>query len=113
MKQCCNLKIQSPISGIVCRVEWSMSFNSAPMRDGASTPRVSARARYHAPDRVADIIGHQQRALLVDRDTDRPTAGIALRVEEIGEHIFEFAGWLAVRERYEHDLVAAGRIAIP
>ena len=40
------------------------------------------RGRRHAPDRVADIVGHQKGALLVDVDTDRPAAGFVLVGEE-------------------------------
>ena len=63
----------------------------------------------HAPDGVADIVGHQQRALLVDGDADRPALRLALVVEEAGQDVLRLAGGLAVRERHEDHLVAAAR----
>jgi NAD(P)-dependent dehydrogenase (short-subunit alcohol dehydrogenase family) len=53
--------------------------------------------RRHAPDRVADVVGDQQRALLVDRDADRAALRLALVVEEAGQHVLRLARRLAVR----------------
>ena len=46
----------------------------------------SGRGR-DAPDRVADVVGHQQRAALVDRDADRAALGVALRAQESRQHV--------------------------
>src|SRR3954470_19601960 len=45
------------------------------------------RCRRHAPDRVADIVGHQERALLVEADADRAALGFALVVEKTGQDV--------------------------
>src|ERR1700722_16099311 len=67
----------------------------------------------HTPHRVADVVGHQQRALLVDLDADRPPLRLAIAVEETGQHVLRLAGGLAVGERHEDHLVAGARLAIP
>jgi UDP-2,3-diacylglucosamine pyrophosphatase LpxH len=45
-------------------------------------PQASAW-RAHAPDRVADIVGHQQRTLLVDGHAHRPTEGLAVKTPKL------------------------------
>jgi hypothetical protein len=49
-------------------------------------------ARGHAPDPFSHVVGDQQSAISRDRDADRTPAGVALRVEETGEHILGRAG---------------------
>src|SRR4051794_9177669 len=71
------------------------------------------RRRRDAPDRVADIVGYQQRALLVDADAYRAALGFALVVEETGQDVPRFAGWPAIFEGYENHLVARPRFSIP
>src|SRR5215468_2975460 len=79
--------------------------------------RLSARGRprlrRHPPDRVADIVGDQQRSLLVDTYTDRAPLCFALVIEEAGQHILRLARGLAVLERDKDHLVAGARLAIP
>ena len=67
--------------------------------DGVALPRRRLRRRRHAPHRVADIVGHQQRALLVDRGRRPAGPGFALVVEEAGQHVLRLAGGLAVLRR--------------
>jgi hypothetical protein len=43
--------------------------------------------RRDAPDRIADVIGNEQRTGAIDRDTHRPAKRIAVAVDEAGEHI--------------------------
>ncbi len=50
------------------------------------TPEPSARRR-HAPHRVADVIGHQQRAARVQRHAHRPPMRIAAAGHEAAEHL--------------------------
>src|SRR5947209_12333430 len=69
--------------------------------------------RCDAPDRIADVVGHQQRARLVDADADRAALGVAAVVEESGQDVLRLAGRLAVGEGYEDDLVAGAELAIP
>ena len=51
--------------------------------------RVELRSRRGAdpPDAIADIVGHQQSALAIDRDTDRPATGVAVLIEESGQDV--------------------------
>src|ERR1700735_1039383 len=67
----------------------------------------------HTPHRIADIVGHQQRALLVDLDADRPSLRLAIAVEETGQHFLRRTRWLAIGERHEDHTVAGARLAIP
>ena len=66
-----------------------------------------------APNPVADVIGHQQRAFRVDRDADWPALGLALVVDETGQHIERLAGRPACAERDEDDFIAAERLPVP
>ena len=50
-----------------------------------------------APDRIADVVGDQQRAGLVDRDADRAAARLAVGVEEAGDDVLGLAARMAVR----------------
>src|SRR5216683_2408067 len=69
--------------------------------------------RRHAPHRVADIVGDQERALLVDLDADRTALGFALVVEEAGQHVLRRARRLAVGERHKNHLVAGAGFSVP
>ena len=50
-----------------------------------------------APNRIADVIGDQQRAGLVDRQPDRPSARMSVCIEEAGDDILGFAVRMARR----------------
>src|SRR5436190_2861098 len=67
----------------------------------------------NSPDRVPDIIGHQQCAVAGDLDTDWAAHGVVAGVQEASEDI----DWLALRtaadEGDEDHLVAAGRPPVP
>src|SRR4029079_10299010 len=71
------------------------------------------RAR-HAPDDVADIVSHQQRAVGAERDADWTSVGdLLVGREKPGENVPRRTRWAAVLERHEDDGVAAQRAAIP
>src|SRR4051812_10017824 len=72
------------------------------------------RGRRDPPDPVADIVGDEQAAGLVDRHADRPPLGIAVLVEKAGEHVDRLArSRLVAGEGHEHNLVARARLAVP
>src|SRR3569833_468376 len=68
--------------------------------------------RGDTPHRAADIIGNQQRALLVYCDTHGAAMG-RVAVDKPGQHILGHAGWLTAGERHEHHLVAIQLGTIP
>src|SRR6185295_8392224 len=59
----------------------------------------------HAPDGVAHVVGHQQRAARRHRDADRPPAGFATLVQEAIEDADGLAGRPPLGERNEDHLV--------
>src|SRR5262245_19040137 len=66
-----------------------------------------------SPYDVADVVGHQQCPAPVDLDADRPSACVAILVEESGQHVEWLARGLAVGERDEDHLVAAVGLPVP
>src|SRR5262249_23535486 len=56
--------------------------------------RPRARA---APDRIPDVGGHQQRALLIHRHSDGSAMRLVVATDESGEHVERLAGRTAVR----------------
>src|SRR5690349_6787414 len=66
----------------------------------------------HAPDDVAHVVGDEERALPVDRDTHGTAVGL-VALEEPREDVDGLARGLAAGERHEHDLVAHARLAVP
>ncbi len=60
--------------------------------------------RCDTPDRVADIVGDQKRAGLVDGDTDRSSTCFAVIVEEAGDDIFGLAVRLAIGKGHKTTL---------
>src|SRR5688572_33393821 len=71
-----------------------------------------ARSR-NPPDSISHIIGNQQGAALVDRHADRPAPGVALGADETAQHLHRLPCRVTARERHEHDVVAALRLAVP
>src|SRR5687768_15580818 len=67
----------------------------------------------YPPDRVADVVGNQERTGPVDRDSDRSAERLALGADKAGEHVDWVALRPAVHEGDEHHLVAAARPAVP
>src|SRR5579872_1236350 len=67
----------------------------------------------HAPDRIADIVGDQQRARFVDGKPDGTSARVILVVKKSGYDILRHTAWLAIAEGYEHDLVAVEHFPVP
>src|SRR6516164_4777127 len=61
--------------------------------------------RCHAPDCVANVVGHEQRAVFVDPQPDGPALRLAILVEESGQDVARRAGGFAVLERHEDHLV--------
>ena len=56
--------------------------------------RLSSRSplgRRHAPDRVADIVRHQQRALFVEGNADRTALRLAIAVDKAGQNVARLA----------------------
>ena len=51
---------------------------------------MASALRAHAPDHIADIVGHQHRAVAVECDTDWAAKRIAVRAEEAGQDIDQF-----------------------
>src|SRR5450755_3516041 len=70
-------------------------------------------ARY-APDHIAYVVRHQNRAVGTECDAYWTAIGHPLvRCEEPRQNIPRRPGRAPVRERHEHELVAAQRAAIP
>ncbi|SOZ09699.1 protein of unknown function (plasmid) [Cupriavidus taiwanensis] len=65
------------------------------------------------PDRIADVVGHQQAAALVDRHAHRPPARLAVVVDKPGQHVERRALRPALAERHEDHLVAGQRAPVP
>src|SRR5688572_10876822 len=76
-------------------------------------PTTRCSARLHAPDDVADVVGHEQATAAVDGDADGPAARLAALVDEAREHVDVGTGRLAALEGHEHHFVAGGGLAIP
>src|SRR5579871_616884 len=72
-----------------------------------------APGRRDPPDRVADIVGDEQRAAFVDRNADGTAVGLAIGIEKAGENVAWLAGRFAAFERHENDLIAGERLAVP
>src|SRR4051812_44960362 len=70
-------------------------------------------ARRDAPDRVADVVGDEKAAALVERDADRAAVGFALGAQEAVENFDRLPRGLAVCEGNEDHVVAGERLAIP
>src|ERR1700694_2950082 len=70
-------------------------------------------SRRYPPNRVAYVVGDEQRARSIHGDADRAAPGLALSANEAGEHIFRFAGGTAIGEGYENPLITAARRAVP
>jgi hypothetical protein len=66
-----------------------------------------------APDGVADVVGDQKRSALVDGDSDRATARLAVRVKEIRDDVLGFAIGAPAAEGHEHDPVAVELRPVP
>src|SRR4051794_29702695 len=67
-------------------------------------------ARRDAPDRVADVVGDEESAALVEGDADRAAVGVALGAQEAVEDFGRLARRLAVAEGNEDDVVAGERL---
>jgi hypothetical protein len=71
------------------------------------------RSRGDAPNDVADVVGDQHPAGLVDGDACRASPGQAERPDEAGQHVLRRSGGLAAGEGHEDHLVPALGRAIP
>src|SRR6185312_17099779 len=77
--------IDMPRAGSPCP-PWSVGSTSADIALALCRRRARSRTA-HPPDDIADIIGDEQRAVMVERHADRPSQCIAVLVEEAGQHI--------------------------
>ncbi|CAN6484249.1 unnamed protein product [Victoria cruziana] len=90
-------------------VPWDeLAFRTVPKR----RHRASGRGG-DAPDHIADIVGHQQRAAAVQRDAHRPSLRLALPVQKSTEHEQRRPRGPRPVEGHEDHLVAAARLAVP
>ena len=69
--------------------------------------------RRDPPNRVSDIVGDQQSATPIDRQTNRPSARVIVGIEEAGDDILRRAAGLSAAEGHEDHLVAVERRSIP
>src|SRR5688500_5842778 len=67
----------------------------------------------HAPDDVADVVGDEQRAALVDHDSDWAAEGLAVGADEAAQHLDRVARRFSGGEGHEDHVVAATRLAVP
>src|ERR1700686_205125 len=74
---------------------------------------LTLRCARDSPDCIADVIRHQQRALLIDRDANRPPHRVSILPNEASQHINRLSSGFPVRERDEDHLVTAEGFAIP
>src|SRR6266702_4879643 len=64
-----------------------------------------------APDHVADIVSHQQRAVGGERYADRASVGFPLvGSKEARQNVARGTGWASVHERHQHDRSAERRV---
>ena len=73
---------------------------AVPLAWSQRSPRRRLCRRRHAPDRVADVISHQQRALFVEPHADRAALGVAVVVEAapVWRRMFPGGGFCAWRD---------------
>ena len=67
----------------------------------------------HPPDRISDIIRHQQCTPSIDSDADGASHCISIPSDKAGQHIDRLTTRPAVREGNEDHPVTAERLAIP
>lgn len=67
----------------------------------------------HAPHRIANVVGHEQRSTPVHGNPNGPSQGLPVPTQKTRQHIFRFSGGFAVPKGNESHLVAARRIAVP
>src|SRR3546814_14298463 len=74
---------------------------------------LSRADRHDTPDNIADIVGDQQGAGLVDDHADRTPEGMHVLTNESGHNILRYTGRSCIGQRPEHHLTTTGRSAIP
>src|ERR1700730_255705 len=75
--------------------------------------RSRRRIPRNAPHRIADVVSDQQRARLIDSDSNRPPQRLAVLVDKTGKDVDRQSRGVAVAERHENHLVSAQRLAVP
>src|SRR3546814_1337393 len=66
---------------------------------------LSRADRHDTPDNIADIVGDQQGAGLVDHHADRTPEGMPVLTDESGQYILRCTCRSSIGERHEHHLV--------
>src|SRR5579862_7073004 len=90
----------------LCDTPRTLLQSARPGGGMALTPR-------DAPDRVAAVVGNEERAVLRDGDTHGSSPRVALGGHEARHEVHVFARWLVVAEGQVYDLVAGSLRAIP
>ena len=93
--------------------ECTQLYNSRDVATGFFESIFGSMRRRYAPDHIADIVGHKQRTLFIQRYTHWPAKGRAFFAEKPGEHIERRAGRLAILEGYEDHPVATVWPTVP
>src|SRR3954469_12399876 len=90
------------------------SSSPSPRSYGGEAKRIrSARHARPPPDRAVAVFGDQERAVLGDRNSDRPPPDLGVIDNEARHEIFVLAGRLAVLHPDTDHLVAGALRAIP
>src|SRR5882724_6585709 len=93
---------------------WAQQADAYVLRRELSRARSALLLARYAPDHIANIVRHQNRAVGTECYPDRSSIGLPLvRCEEPRQNIPRRPGRAPVRERHEDDLVATQRAAIP
>src|ERR1700682_3961758 len=93
---------------------WAQQADAYVLRHKLSWARSALLLAGYAPDHIANIVRHQNRAVGTECYPDRPSIGLALvRREEARQDIPRRPGRAPGRERHEDALVATQRAAVP
>jgi len=75
--------------------------------------QVSGERRRHAPDNIADVIGHKQSPGRISLNPDGAAHGLAIGIEEAGQDVTRQTDPPAIDKGHRDNLVATARFAIP
>src|ERR1039457_4241936 len=93
---------------------WAQQAATYVLRQKLSWARLVRSLARYAPDHVANVIRHQNRAVGTECDAYRTAIGHPLvRCEEPRQNIPRRPRRASVCERHEHDLIATQRAAVP
>lgn len=85
------------------------STTSCGSKSGCNAPLL----RRDAPHSVADVIRDEQRAILRERDADRPAARAPVLIEKTGKDVDGRSRRRAASEGNKNHFIAAARLAVP